>query len=584
MLDIGSYVDGKYKILNKIGQGGMSVVYLAMNERANKQWAIKEVRKDGVSNFEVVKQGLVAEIDLLKKLNHPNLPSIVDVIDSKDSFLIVMDYIEGVSLDKTLENGAASQEDVIEWGKQLCDVLGYLHSRTPPIIYRDMKPANVMLKPDGKVMLIDFGTAREFKSQNIADTVCLGTIGYAAPEQFGGHGQTDARTDIYCLGATLYHLVTGHSPCEPPYEIKPITQWNPMLSTGLENIILKCTQKDPNDRYQSCAELMYALENFESLDRQVIKQRNSRWKTFMSLAAASLIFFTAATGFKVKSVVDEKNNYESYVESVHTYQDFGNLEEAVKIYPNKIDAYVAAIEAVEKSGENGEISSEAFLALSKVCDSKNLKKLKDSNLNQYLYVCYRLGINSMFRSDNKLSACQTYFGYIENAVGDDKSSLPTTKNGSNDYTFTQSDYDNATTLNKLSTALSYKLREQSGANKDSAAKETVIGGEDYYTGDKSDYTYKTYWDNLTAIMNYDFFQNLNARTKLNVYNWIYNALLKDKANLVKDGVTVAEMKSVRDDIVDQLKALKNNDSIGEDSKNEIVDMIESFSEVDASWN
>ena len=97
MLETGSLVDGKYKILNKIGQGGMSIVYLAMNERANKQWAIKEVRRDGVKNFEVVKQGLLAETDLLKKLHHPNLPSIIDVIDSDGTFLIVMDYIEAVS-------------------------------------------------------------------------------------------------------------------------------------------------------------------------------------------------------------------------------------------------------------------------------------------------------------------------------------------------------------------------------------------------------------------------------------------------------------------------------------------------------
>ena len=161
MLEIGSLVDGKYKILNKIGQGGMSVVYLAMNERANKQWAIKEVRKDGVQNFEVVKQGLIVETDLLKKLDHPNLPSIIDVIDGDGSFLIVMDYIEGRHLESVIrEYGAQDQADVIEWAKQLCDVLSYLHSRKPPIIYRDMKPSNVMLRPDGKVMLIDFGTAR----------------------------------------------------------------------------------------------------------------------------------------------------------------------------------------------------------------------------------------------------------------------------------------------------------------------------------------------------------------------------------------------------------------------------------------
>ena len=153
MLEIGSLIDGKYKILNEVGHGGMSVVYLAMNERANKQWAIKEVRKDGVKDFEVVKQSLVAETNMLKKLSHPSLPDIVDVIDEDDRFLIVMDYIEGNSLKTALqEYGVQSQKNVIKWAKQLCDVLGYLHSQNPPIIYRDMKPANIMLKPDGNVV------------------------------------------------------------------------------------------------------------------------------------------------------------------------------------------------------------------------------------------------------------------------------------------------------------------------------------------------------------------------------------------------------------------------------------------------
>ena len=144
------------------------------------------------------------EIDLLKKLHHPNLPSIIDVIDSDGTFLIVMDYIEGRHLESVIkEYGAQNQEDVIKWAKQLCEVLSYLHSRKPPIIYRDMKPSNIMLKPDGKVMLIDFGIAREFKDTGVADTTCLGTQGYAAPEQYGGQGQTDARTDLLSGGDSL---------------------------------------------------------------------------------------------------------------------------------------------------------------------------------------------------------------------------------------------------------------------------------------------------------------------------------------------------------------------------------------------
>lgn len=314
MLEIGSVIDGKYKILNVVGKGGMSVVYLAMNERANKQWAIKEVRKDGMQSFEVVKQNLVAETDLLKKLNHPHLPSIIDVIDCDDTFLIVMDYIEGNPLSKALEtSGAQSQDDVIEWAKQLCDVLGYLHSRKPPIIYRDMKPSNVMLKPDGNVMLIDFGTAREFKSTSVADTTCLGTQGYAAPEQFGGHGQTDARTDIYCLGATMYHLVTGHNPATPPYEMYPIRQWNPMLSSGLEEIILKCTQRNPEDRYQSCAELLYALDHYKDLDIENKKVQSFKWKTFIASFIMTIVMLVGTIGFSAGLTVQTSSTYESYI-------------------------------------------------------------------------------------------------------------------------------------------------------------------------------------------------------------------------------------------------------------------------------
>ena len=316
MLEVGSLVDGKYKILRVVGKGGMSVVYQAVNEKANKIWAIKEVRKDGVQNFEVVKQNLVVETDLLKRLSHPNLPSIIDVIDGDGSFLIVMDYIEGNSLNKALENGPQSQDDVIEWSKQLCDVLGYLHSRKPPIIYRDMKPANVMLKPDGKVSLIDFGTAREFKSAAVEDTTCLGTQGYAAPEQYGGHGQTDARTDIYCLGATMYHLVTGHNPSTPPYEMYPIRQWNPELSSGLEQIIIKCTQRNPEDRYQSCAELLYALDHYRDLDDEVTRKRNLKWKLFIASVITTFVMLIGALGFNIARSGVTSQTYDSLVSEI----------------------------------------------------------------------------------------------------------------------------------------------------------------------------------------------------------------------------------------------------------------------------
>lgn len=269
-LSFGMLIDGRYKIIQEVGRGGTSIVYLAMDIRLNKLWAVKVVKKESITEFAVVKQSLTAETALLKKLAHPSLPRIVDMIDDGESFMIIMDYIEGSSLDSILQEcGVQSEDTVIDWAKQLCDVLSYLHAQNPQIIYRDLKPANVILKPSGRLTLIDFGTAREYKEQNLADTVCLGTMGYAAPEQFGGIGQTDQRTDIYSLGITLYFLCTGLNPAQPPYEMVPIRQIRKELSRGLEFIIDKCTQRDPAERYQTATELMNDLNNIEKINSRL---------------------------------------------------------------------------------------------------------------------------------------------------------------------------------------------------------------------------------------------------------------------------------------------------------------------------
>ncbi len=406
MLEIGSLVDGKYKILNKVGQGGMSVVYLAMNEKANKQWAVKEVRKDGVLDFESVKQGLVAETDILKKLSHPNLPSIIDVIDTADSFIIIMDYIQGNSLNRALEEfGAQPQELVIDWAKQLCDVLGYLHSRTPAIIYRDMKPANIMLKPDGNITLIDFGTAREYKEKNLADTTCLGTVGYAAPEQFGGMGQTDARTDIYCLGATLYHLVTGMNPCEPPYEIKPIREINPTLSSGLERIILKCTQRNPEDRYQSCAELMYALEHYEEIDDLHRNKQKKKLGMFIGSVALSLVFAATSVWAYVSAENKKSENYDEILKTAPTLETYEKVvakyNEAIMTDPTKEEAYLQLnkylTEDYNLSTEDGQKLLQLTIGLQRekgngYKETVNvLESLKTENPAGYDEVCFEIG-------------------------------------------------------------------------------------------------------------------------------------------------------------------------------------------------
>lgn len=421
MLGIGSVVDGKYKILSEIGHGGMSVVYLAINERANKTWAIKEVRKDGTADFATVHQGLVAETEMLKKLNHPHLPSIIDVIDRDDSFLIVMDYIEGKSLESLLRHGGAQEpERVIEWCKQLCDVLGYLHSRTPPIIYRDMKPANVMLKPDGNVMLIDFGTAREYKAQSVEDTTCLGTRGYAAPEQFGGRGQTDGRTDIYCLGATMYHLLTGRSPCEPPYEIKPLGYWNSAFAgSGLEKLVIKCTRQNPAERYQNCAELMYALEHIHDEDDAMRRRRSVIWGGFVASLGISLLGILGMVGFTFAGNSAATQSYNHYLTQAKSIEsDFttaaGYFEDAIDIKPSDPKAYNELLNAIDNDMV---FTSEESTALIKCIlntdggTKTNIDYLASSNRKEYDAFVYRLANDYYFfydGSDNRTKAAQWY--------------------------------------------------------------------------------------------------------------------------------------------------------------------------------
>ena len=379
MLEIGSLLDGKYKILNKIGQGGMSIVYLAMNEKANKQWAVKEMRKEKNRNYEVMKQSLITETNLLKELKHPYLPSIADIIENDDTIIIVMDYIEGRPLsDILLEEGTIEEDKVVDYAIQLCDVLDYLHSQNPPIIYRDLKPANIMLKPDGKITLIDFGTARKYNYDSVSDTTCLGTIGYAAPEQFAGETlrQTDARTDIYNLGATMYHLLTGVNPSEPPYELYPIRRWDESLSNGLEKIILRATRKDPDKRFNDCKEMSYALQHFRDLDDSYIATQKKKIYLFAVSLILSFTFFSMAivvNGMEKREISKIYNNYLSEAalkiasagsENVVDSDILKLFRDAINISPNSTEAYIRMLDYYCDLGQtrNGLMAISAMIA------------------------------------------------------------------------------------------------------------------------------------------------------------------------------------------------------------------------------
>lgn len=329
-----------YEIKSIIGKGGMSTVYLAEHKRLHTRWAMKEVRKQQGTRFD-----FLAESNILKRLQHPMLPRIVDIFEDRDCIYIVEDFVEGITLDGLLKQQKKVDEPQgLQWLRDLCGVLTYLHGQRPhPIIYRDMKPSNIMLQPDGSLKLIDFGIAREYKQESNADTTYIGTKGYAAPEQFG-KAQTDARTDIYSLGVTMYHLLTGKSPYEPPYQFVPVRQLVPELSHGIEYILNKCVQSEPADRYQTVDELVDDLDHIYRFDRAWQKYQNAKRIRVAVVAVMLAASVGLMTGGQVLMGQEKEAKYSSLLSQaseLYTTDYDGMvalLNEARALYPDRMDA------------------------------------------------------------------------------------------------------------------------------------------------------------------------------------------------------------------------------------------------------
>jgi len=218
---VGKLLSGRYRIVKLIGEGGFGAVYQAHDERfqATRVVAIKEMSDVNLSasEREEALEDFRREANLLVQLNHPNLPQVSDFFEEGSKAYLVMEFIEGKTLEQVLDDaqGPLDEDLVMGWALQLCSVLQYLHNRKPPVIFRDMKPSNVMVTGDNQLKLIDFGIARIFKASATKDTTLLGSQGYAPLEQYG-RSQSDPRSDIYALGATLYHLLTGNVPADAP--------------------------------------------------------------------------------------------------------------------------------------------------------------------------------------------------------------------------------------------------------------------------------------------------------------------------------------------------------------------------------
>lgn len=338
MLHRGDVLDGKYEILALRGRGGMSRVWLALDTHINKQWAVKEIDKNSrVYKATIDNEKTLREVEIKKRLDHPSLARIVDIIDLEDSLCIIEDYIDGDNLLEILKRGVPAQETVVSWMLDVCDAMAYFHSLDPPIIYRDLKPSNIMLTRDQRIKIVDFGIAKNY-AENSEDTQPLGTVGYASPEHSTMH--TDFRSDIYTIGTTMFHLLTGVDPSKPPYVMKPIREINPNLSSGLEKIIIKATKQDPDERYQTIAEMANALESYKSLEQENIAQLEAVEAGLKKRIYAGAAVFMIGVILTTASVILTAKSYQGLLNTTPgTRQAAESYEKAIDLRPSRPEAY-----------------------------------------------------------------------------------------------------------------------------------------------------------------------------------------------------------------------------------------------------
>lgn len=462
---IGRVIDNKYEIIAAIGKGGMSNVWLGRDRRLDKLWAIKEIKPSAKGRqAQANRQAIIDEANFMKRLDHPAIPRVVDIIDTGASVFVVMDYVNGTALSKVLrEQGEPfSQEEVVDWGIQLCDVLGYLHTIRPPagypVVYRDLKPSNVMLRDDGSVKLIDFGISMELLPDGPSDTRVIGTAGYGAPEQVDPevHKTTpvDTRADVYALGTTLYSLVTGHVPrmrktetgkSVVDFDIKPIRDWNPQLSDGLQAVIERATQRNPLDRYQTIDEMRYDLEHYEELTAEYRSAQQAKVNSFWTRVRVSIAAAVVGVACLVGSNLMRSSNYDSLLyeatlastdeRNVEVTQGAGGkgytrtadaseaeeaLTRAIELAPERIEPYQQLLEVYQADKVFTPTESRRWLSLwqrygrSIAGDAQYGRLCYDTGI---LYLCYYdyLGLKDVQGADVEGIVVASGQGAIQNA-------------------------------------------------------------------------------------------------------------------------------------------------------------------------
>ena len=391
----------RFETLCEIGRGGSSVVYLVKDTHDGKLYAMKLLHKDMTA---LNKDVTGAETEILAKLGKEGggIPAFYGALsgdgpDGSGSSCgsdspttgFLMEYIEGDSLQKLLEGGRTfTVRETAEAGLSFCAILGKLHGSDPPLIYRDFKPANILVRKDGSYVLIDYGACRTFKTGAVRDTQMLGTEGYAAPEQYGGWEQSDVRTDIYGIGVVLHHMLTGRHPLEsglaPVAELmqsldKQQGRMNSPLERGLyremDKVLRRCCSVSPDMRFSTCAGLEKALRRVLEACKKAEKAaertrekpdalREQMWKRFLALAACAVTFLFGSGMFSVSAAGAGMARYHMFIREGEAVQETDAKKErylqAIRLRPSDSEAYIAVLTDLASDGVIAQEEREAF--------------------------------------------------------------------------------------------------------------------------------------------------------------------------------------------------------------------------------
>lgn len=340
----GEILAGKYRLVRQLGKGGEGSVYLAIHLQTEMFWAIKEIRLQQGAD----REDCCHELQMMKSLKMRHLPQIIDVLRTSDSVCLVMEHVRGVSLEDRIRGGKVlSYEEVRDTAEQVTETLCYLESREKPVCHLDIKPSNLIRRPDGLIKLVDFGSAWKEKEQMKR----MGTDGYAAPEQYRKDTKPDVRTDLYALGATLYRLLAGKT-------------WNPVTDEGcvpncppqMSDLIRRCLRADPSERFQSADALRRELVRIRKKEGRERGRVHILGALAMALPAAALCLRILPSTLDLSA--DESWDYEKLVREagvVSEEEGRAYYQKAVFLDPGRSEAY---LKYLDEAGQDGIFSEE----------------------------------------------------------------------------------------------------------------------------------------------------------------------------------------------------------------------------------